>query len=62
MYDIVVFEILGIHTYTRKRKAGVFKNLNSAGHFVKPACFGARKTPFMYGQNAKIGKKPPSLF
>ena len=33
MYDIIVFEILGIHTYTRKRKAGVFKNLNSGELF-----------------------------
>ena len=37
MYDIIVFEILGIHTYTRKRKAGVFKNLNSGELFWKDA-------------------------
>ena len=37
MYDIIVFEILGIHTYTCKRKAGVFKNLNSGELFWKDA-------------------------
>ena len=37
MYDIIVFEILGIHTYTRKRKAGVFKKLNSGELFWKDA-------------------------
>ena len=37
MYDIIVFEILGIHTYTCKRKAGVFKNLNSGELFWKKA-------------------------
>ena len=40
MYDIIVFEILGIHTYTRKRKAGVFKNLNLGELFLKRCVFG----------------------
>ena len=40
MYDIIVFEILRIHTYTRKRKAGVFKNLNLGELFLKRCVFG----------------------
>ena len=37
MYDIIVFEILRIHKSTRRRKAGVFKNLNSGELFWKDA-------------------------
>ena len=40
MYDIIVFEILRIHTYRRKRKAGVFKNLNLGELFLKRCVFG----------------------
>ena len=37
MYGIIVFEILRIHTYTRKRKVGVFRNLNSGELFWRDA-------------------------
>ena len=37
MYDIIVFEIVRFRPSTRRRKAGVFKNLHSGQRFWKDA-------------------------
>ena len=55
MYDNIVFEKHYFRSSTSKREAGVFKYLNSADHFVKPAFFGARKK----GKNLRLNSETP---
>ena len=59
MYDIIVFEIPRVHTYTRKRKAGVFKNLNSGELFWKGAFSVTVFTGYEWTVGQTGGKKSP---
>ena len=42
MYDIIVFKNLCFHPFTRKREAGIFKNLHYGDRSWKIRIFGAR--------------------
>ena len=59
MYDIIVFEIPRVHTYTRKRKADVFKNLNSGELFWKGAFSVTVFTGYEWTVGQTGGKKSP---
>ena len=60
MYDIIVFEILRIHKSTRRRKAGVFKNLNAGELFWKDAFSVTVFTGYEWtvGQTGEEGPEP----
>lgn len=57
MCDIIVFEKLLFRPSTRKREAGVLRNVHSGDRFRKPAFFICLKTQFTSGRKAKtVGK------
>ena len=51
MYDVVLFE----NFRTRKREAGIFRNLNFGDYFLKTCVFSARKHRLL-GRWAKTGR------
>ena len=57
MYDIIVFENLLFRPSTRKREAGVLKDVHSGDRFPKPAFFICLKTQFTCGGKAKTEEK-----
>ena len=52
MYDIILFE----NFRTRKREAGIFRNLSFGDYFVKTCVFSTRKRRLL-GRYAKTAKK-----
>ena len=56
MYDIIVFENLLFRASTRKREAGVLKNVHSEDCFPKPAFF-ICLNPVYVGRTAKTEEK-----
>ena len=57
MYDIIVFENLLFRASTRKREAGVLKNVHSEDCFPKPAFFHLPKPGLRVDGRLKQRKK-----